>query len=427
MSEVTTNITTGDEESVDGVSTAIPTIADEEKLLSIAVIGTGNCGCMMASAAAEALGIDAIAINGSQRDLDQITCPKVVKFPVGDGKGTGKDRAKAKEFFLSNTGLTLNKNFQNIIEGNDVIVLTTSTGGGYGSGSSTELLELLQTMYPSKVTIVAGVLPFNDEGAAAFEGTKAWLKEIGELNPTYMIYDNNRYVGKTTPSGKVTPNRAAAMINQAFVEDLRAIQGDFIYPTRTGGMDQRDMLTVLSVPGRIFVHTMEDLEIADIIDNSLIKTVKEDIDENSGHAELVSDKEITASALMYSLGDEFNDVKINVKSDVQEIFGSHIKDMSNPSDDDNGIVALILSGLTEPAMVIDRIIAQSQKMEEAILGRKAAKSKLSKLDTASRLRDVKAKQSFADESSLVKASDNGGSTKEELLKKFMEKKGAASV
>ena len=397
---------------------------EQTKLLKIAIIGTGNCGCMMANDACEKLGLDGIAINGSELDLELITCPRVVKFSLGDGKGTGKDRQKAKQFFLSDTGIVLDKKFQNIIEKNDVIIITTSTGGGYGSGSSTELLELLQSVYANKVFIVAGVLPFNDEGAAAFEGTKGWLKEIGQLNPTYMIYDNNRYVGKHSTSGKITPNRAASMINMAFVEDIRVLQGDFISTTRTGGIDQRDMLTVLSVPGRILIHSMEDLEIADIIDNSIIKTVKENIDEESGHAELVNDKVIIASALMYSLGDDFNDLKGGIKGDLQEIFGSHIKDVSNLSDEDKGSIAIVLSGLSEPAMVIDRIIAQSQKIEDAILGRKSSKSKLSKLETASKLQDVTAKSSFAEETVITKTSGPAVDSKEELLRKFMAQKHA---
>jgi cell division GTPase FtsZ len=391
----------------------------EEKLLKIAVIGTGNCGSMLANDAAENLGLDAVAINGSQKDLDLIDCPRVVKISVGDGKGTGKDRDKAKEFFLSDSGLLLDQKVIQVVENNDVIVLTTSTGGGYGSGSSTELLEALQTMYENKVFIIAGVLPFISEGSAAFEGTKAWLRELSQLHPTYMIYDNNRFAKNTSP------NKAAAMVNESFVRDLMVLEGDFIKETRTGGIDQRDMLTVLSQEGRIFIDSMEGLELSDIIDDSLIATIKNHIDKESAHAELVGDKEITASALMYALGDEFDLVKGSAKSDLQEMFGEHIKDTSNFSDEDEGSIAIVLSGLTEPSMVIDRIINRAQKMEDKILGRKAVTSKLSKLDSTSKLKSVTAKQSFADETPVAKATSAGGdSSKEELLKKFMEKKNA---
>lgn len=395
-------------------ASAQSSMVEDDRLLKLAVIGTGNCGGQMVNAACETLGIDGVAINGSQKDLDLITCPKVVKIPVGDGKGTGKDRDKAKDFFLADSGIVLDPKFIKVVEKHDVIVIVTSTGGGFGSGSSTELLELLQGMYENKIFIVAGVLPFQDEGTAAFEHTKGWLKEVGALNPTYMIYDNNRF------AGKVSPNRAAMMINEAFVRDLQVLQGDFITTTMTGGIDQRDMATVLSVPGRIFIDSMTGLERADV-DGSLINTIKQHIEKESAHAELVNDKEILASALMYSLGEEFDDYKIGVKNDLQEAFGAHIKDMSNCSDEDEGTIAIVLSGLTEPAMVIDRLIAKVQKMEEAILNRKAQMSKLNKIDTESKLQSVTAKQSFAEESSVVKAT-GGGDSKEELLKKFMAKK-----
>lgn len=405
------------------VGTNVPTDTTapvvQEKLLRLAVIGTGNCGSMLATAASEELGLDSVAINGSQKDLDLIDCPKVVKIVVGDGKGTGKDRDRAKQFFLADSGIVLDKKFIKVIENNDVIVIATSTGGGYGSGSSTELLELLQTMYENKVFIVAGVLPFEDEGSAAFEGTKAWLKEIGALNPTYMIYDNNQF------TGYLSPNKAAAAVNECFVNDLRVLQGDFIDETRTGGIDQRDMLTVLSVAGRIVVDSMEGLEMADVEDGSVIKTLKNHIDNESAHAELVSDKEILASALMYSLGEEFDSVKGAIKNDLQKTFGEHIKDVSNFSDEDNGTIAVVLSGLTEPAMVIDRIINRSKKLEESILSRRAATSKLNKLEGSSKLKTVTAKQSFADETPAVNAtSKDADASKEDLLKRFMDKKNA---
>ena len=41
-----------------------PSSIDDDRLLKIAVIGTGNCGSMLANDACEALGLDGAAING---------------------------------------------------------------------------------------------------------------------------------------------------------------------------------------------------------------------------------------------------------------------------------------------------------------------------------------------------------------------------
>lgn len=394
----------------------------EEKLLKLAVIGLGNCGCMMTNDACKELGIDGIAINASKRDLMLVDCPAVTKFTVGDGNGTGKDRDNAKRFFLTDSGFVMDTKFNSVIESNDVIFIATSTGGGFGSGSSVELVELLTDMYPNKVVIVVGVLPFNDEMLESFEGTKSWLAELNNLNTTYIIYDNNNYVGKMSPNGKMTPNQAAQRVNMEFINDLKVLQGDFISMTRTGGIDERDLLTVLSVPKRLVIGSMTDVEVSDIIDGSLIKTIKQHIDTNSAHAELVSDKAIVASATMYALGSEFDEFKLGIKADMKDTFGVHIKDPSNYSDVEDNTIAIVLSGLTEPAMVIDKLINKSQELAEEINNRKTVSSKLDKL-SARNVSKVAAKQSFAEETTIVNAA-NGNISKEEMLKRFLERKNA---
>ena len=392
-----------------------PSSIDDDRLLKIAVIGTGNCGSMLANDACEALGLDGAAINGSERDLKLVSCPRVIPFKTGDGKGTGKDRDTAKKFFLEDSGLTLDKKFIGVIENNDAIIVSTSTGGGYGSGSSTELLELLIEMYPSKLFIAAGVLPFQSEQYSAFEGTKNWLRELSNLNVAYMLYDNNRFKG-------MTPNKAARLVNENFVRDIKVLQGDFIGRTFTGGIDERDMLTVLSAGRRIVIDSIEGLEPSDIKNGSIIQTIADHIKNNSAHAELVSDKVIDASAMMYTLGEEFDEFKGSIKDDLQNQFGAHVKDPTNFSDEENvNNVAIVLSGLSAPNMVIDRIINKATTLGEDINKRKASQSKLFKDDdSTSAVKSVVAKRSFADETSVVNAEET--TSKDELLKKFRERK-----
>ena len=387
----------------------------DEKLLKVAVIGCGNCGSMFAADASETLGIDAIAINGAERDLNLITSDKVIKFLTGDGKGTGKDRNKAKEFFFGDAGITMDKSFTEVIDKNDVILVTTSTGGGYGSGSSTELLEFLTTAYPNKVFIAVGVLPFADEQYAAFEGTKSWLKEMLKLEIGYVLYDNNRF------ASTLTPNKAAKKVNENFIHDVEVLQGDYIKPTFTGGIDERDLLTVLSVPGRLIIDSMVGLEPSHVKDGSIIKTIKNHIDKESAHAELVTDKKIMASATMYALGEQFDEFKNSVKSDLREVFGPHVKDTSNFSDNNEGTTAIVLSGLSAPVMTIDRIVNKSNELTKSINENKAATSKLfTEKDDENKAPTVVAKQSFANES----GNDIGQKNSEELLKEFLARKRA---
>ena len=209
------------------------------------------------------------------------------------------------------------------------------------------------------------------------------------------------------------------MVNECFINDLRVLQGDFIEKTFTGGIDERDMLTVLSAPGRVVVDSIKGLETSDVIDGSIVKTIKNHLNSESAQAEMVSDKEILASAMMYALGDEFDEFKGAVKQDVQNEFGIHVKDPTNFSDEDMGTVALVLTGLSAPNMVIDRIINKANELGEGINNRKASMSKLFG-DKGVSVKSVTAKQSFADETAAVNANDTV--SKDDLLKEFMAKK-----
>ena len=130
------------------------------------------------------------------------------------------------------------------------------------------------------------------------------------------------------------------------------------------------------------------------------------------------------------MGDEYDEFKPTLKDELQETFGAHVKDPTNFSDDNlngEGHVALVLSGLTEPAMVIDRLINRMQTMGDSIVGRKNTMSKLNKVDDNQNAKlNVTAKQSFADEAVVVNNSVTGDApiSQDEVLQRFLKKKNA---
>jgi hypothetical protein len=234
-----------------------------------------------------------------------------------------------------------------------------------------------------------------------------------DLEIGYIMYDNNRFKD-------MIPAKAAAIIADNLITDIEIMQGDWLGTTFTGGIDERDMLTVLSVPGRIVIDGITDVEESSLVNGSLIETLKQHIDVKSAHAEMVSDKEILASALMYTLDDGFDNYKISVKSDLQEIFGSHVKDMTNFSDDEDNDIAVVLSGLTEPSMVIDRVINRTQNLSDDITSRRANRNKKlskSKLERSDKL-VIRGKSSFADQTQMV----NQGRTEsnDEIVRRYLD-------
>lgn len=369
-----------------------------EELLKIGVIGMGNCGGQMANLASK-YGFSAIAINASEKDLGLLDSESIVTIPVGDGKGTGKNRDEAAEFFLNRINMVQDPVVSKFVDSSDVIVVASSIGGGFGSGSSLILVDVLNKMTGgSKVIIPAGVIPFDDESYTAQNHAIAWLKELMDMDLSYLLYDNNIF--KSIPK-----KEAHVKINEQFVMDLKVIRGDMILPTTSGGIDNRDMLTAISIPGRIVVDAMPLFEAADVVDDSIVKTIRKHIKDESAHAEMVDDKVIKASALMYTLRDEFNTYKPNLKTEVQEEFGVHLNDYDNfvdlddteDSDATKDSVAIILTGLSAPNLRIDRLISKRDKLEADILGQKTGSSKLANAGVGSDILKVRAK-SFADPS-----------------------------
>lgn len=341
-------------------------------LLTVGCLGLGNAGGNVANMAIDEDFL-AVAVNGSTDDLDRLK-DELPKFPVGDGKGTGKDRDKAKDFLTAHIGVIDDAQMQEFLGKTDIVFLVTSTGGGFGSGASIMMAEKIVEKYPDKAVIPVGIFPFDQEGYTAQDHSVEWLKELKASNQfAYMYYDNNRYAN-------LTPKECCEKINNEILMAMKLFRGDYIREDRTGGIDQRDMITNASIPGRIVAY-LAFLEESDIVDGSLVKTVMDKIKEDSGIAELADDHQITASAVQYSLHSQFQKYVPGIKNDMQTMAGSHLNDYSNyhDADDDDeseDYMGIIMAGLSDPTLRIDRMINRRDKMAQDILSRKGATSKL---------------------------------------------------
>lgn len=354
-----------------------------EQLLNVGVIGMGNCGGQIADLAS-AEGFEAIAINASSDDM-RLLVNKVECFLVGDGKGTGKNRENAKEFLRAHSNIFKDDRLVKFVTDHDVIVVVASIGGGFGSGASLEATSTLSNDYPDRLFIPAGIMPFDSEGYTAQNHSIEWEQELEEMQIPYLLYDNDRYIGK--PEKEV-----CNIVNSNVINDLKVIRGDLIYATRIGGIDARDIMTTLSTPGRIVIGSMVDISDEDVIEKSLITTIKHHIDTETAHAAMVDDKQILASATMYCLPEEFDLFKGTIRSDLQNTYGVHISDYANFADitDDTHTdvppcIAVILAGLTAPQTRIGKIVKRRDRLATGITTRKPAESKVRNLETSGKL------------------------------------------
>lgn len=340
------------------------------KLLNIGILGSGNFGGQIASLAAEN-GFSAIAINASEQDL-KLLSENVVPFIVGDGKGTGKNGDYAREFMLEHLALVKDDTFVEFINSNDVIIMAASAGGGFGSNTVPVLTQILSEMFDDKLFIPLCVYPDEGETYTAQINTQKYMKAIIEANVPYLVYDNDKFKG-------LSPNVAAKTVNVNILEDLKVLRGDYVASTTIGGIDERDLLTTLSVPGRMIIDKIMPLEESNIIDNSIVATIRKHMN-GTAHAALVDDKVVMASAVSYYVSPDLDKYTAAIKTELQSVFGTHITDYRNEAvmnnTSDTAYITTILTGLNAPTTRIDKVINRIEAIDNELTSRQKASTKL---------------------------------------------------
>lgn len=376
-------------------------------LLNVGVLGSGNFGGQIASLAVEN-GFPAIAINASDQDL-KLLDERVIKFIVGDGKGTGKSADYAREFLLQHLSFVKDEVFEEFVMQNDVIVVAASAGGGFGANTAPVLTQILAEMYPEKLFVTLTVYPAEDETYTAQVNTQNYMRSIIEANVPYLVYDNDKFK-------KLSPTEAAKKVNQNIIEDLKVLRGDYIAETNIGGIDARDLLTTLSTPGRMIIDMINPLEESNLVDNSIVNTIRQHMNETA-HAALVDDKIIMASAVSYCVNRDLDKYTAAVKSELQNVFGVHVTDYRNEAVNPEALdsyVCTILSGLNAPTTRIDRIIARKEDIDRQLNERQKAVSKLDAADTESKHTLTAKKFGSAN------AAPSQDKDLDDLIKKFMK-------
>lgn len=327
-------------------------------MLNVGVIGIGNCGNQIACLANKETHCDAFAINTSENDLATLA-GDIPKKLVGDSQGTGKNRAAAKQFLKESImELIRDEAFQTFMEKKEVILIVSSMGGGSGSGMAPIMSNIIRDAFRGDdglemTTILVGVMPRLNEGLSTQVNALDYLHELFDVleDPTYMIYDNNNFA-------KETSYKVLETVNQQVVEDIKVIQCTYNTATPYDSIDEKDMKTLLSSPGRIVISSLLNIKEKDLdetnIEDLLIERIKK-----SAHAELQRDGVVARTGLITNLSDRLNsqfDTHIN---NVRKFIGEpteeflHITVNSDKSLPNN--VCLVLTGLSKITDRVDKI------------------------------------------------------------------------
>ena len=338
-------------------------------MLNVSVIGIGNAGNQVAALAKQA-GFSAMALNSSDKDLSTVKSV-VTTLIVGDEKGAGKDRNTAKAFIKESIREMLaEKYLDDVLVGQDVVAIVSSTGGGTGSGMAPMLQAILSNMYPQTHFIVVGILPPVSESLAGQQNSLEYLQEMKKTNPTYMLYDN----GKHEKLGTVSMFHN---VNNDIVEDLKVIRGDYQITTPYSSIDEKDSMKIYQTPGRLVVAKASGFREKDVdeqsIEQRLINAVK-----SGSQVELETDRKVKRLGLIVNLSQNIYETMDATTPDIKKAFGEPIEGFEHIaiSDQLESVAALLMAGLNFPD---DRIVRTMQKIEEVQSKLTARKSSI--LDT----------------------------------------------
>lgn len=332
----------------------------------VAIIGIGNCGSQIAYTAEKMYGtlFDCVYINTSATDLNMVQSQNALKFKIGDDDvgGSAKDRSKMKEYLRASLGEIMNdERFQDTINDKKYCFVVSSTAGGTGSGAAPVTLEFLKRLFPDVNFILVLVLPQLKASLMEQGNAGEYLKELYEVldkSTTYMVYDNETV-------SNLPATKALEEVNREVVEDMRVITGVDCYPTPYESIDEADMESIVSTPGRLMVvrinkgltaKAMEDADLDDVI----IKAIKK-----SKHAETDRNKQVTRWGIVTFFTEQVNNLYSPNLEKLQEFLGIPVERFNhnaiNEGREDQNFLYLIASGLSP---INDRAIKINERIEE---------------------------------------------------------------
>lgn len=333
-------------------------------MLSVGVIGIGNCGNQVAKKAMEELGCDVLALNSSINDLSTLpdTIPQIC---LGDEKGAGKNRLEAKKFLKASVLKMIEEEaFKTFMNEKDIIFIVSSTGGGTGSGMAPVLSKFIRQSFhdadgKEKVVVLVGVLPKLSEAYTTQVNTLEYLTELTENldDPTYMMYDNDRLSKEPT---HVMMNT----INSDIVQDIKVLSGYYNTSTPFSSIDEKDMKMLVQTQGRLFIASLRDVKEKDIDEKSLEEMLIDQVKRNS-HAEIDRNQVVTRTGIITNLNEALNNQFDTHLTEVQKFIGSPVEEFEHivineeRSIDNN--VFLIMAGLSS---INDRINKVKDRIDE---------------------------------------------------------------
>ncbi len=253
-----------------------PRIVEKKKhSIDFGVIGSGQAGSRLAESF-YALGYASVAMNTASQDLEHINLPLENKLLLDYGLG-----GAAKELSIGHEASETHRDaiyelVATKLDNAQVLLFTTSLGGGSGAGSVETVLDILATF--GKPVVVMTVLPMSNEDAQTKSNALQTLSKLAKAAQNKQIHnlivvDNAKIESIYTDVNQMDFFNVS---NKAIVEPLDVFNTLSSQPSNVKSLDPMEFGKLftdgegLSVYGEMTVKNyQEDTAIAESVINNL--------------------------------------------------------------------------------------------------------------------------------------------------------------
>lgn len=313
----------------------------------LAIIGLGNAGgniCALFGKKYPQMA-DRIIINTSSTDMAKFNSSDYeYSIRMGDLDGTGGNHDVAKNIAMNLMESKILKDAKliELLTDKNYVFVVGSAAGGTGSGMLPVFYQVISKhLQVAEKVIAVCILPENGLTVDRLDNALLNQSELyTDPDATYLVYDNSKYDIKSTFELK-------EKVNNEIVDDLAVFTGIDLLQSEYNNIDEEDMLSLMSLPGRIVIvrcDTNRQINHTDIESRIL-----SDLDTKSAHAILNDDKIVGGFGLIANLSKDSIEGLDESLPKIRERIGEPMYTYMNLSDQDTHTkVIFIMAGLAKP-------------------------------------------------------------------------------
>jgi len=219
----------------------------DEKRTVIKVVGVGGAGCNAINRMVEAglEGVELIAANSDAQVLRK--CQAHINIQLGEqstrGLGVGGDAAKGRAAALESEG-----QLREVLQGADMVFVTTGMGGGTGTGGGPVVARLAKELGALTVGIVTR--PFDFEGLRKASIADQGIQEMRQSVDTLLVIPNQRLFDVIDPDSN--HDSAFRMADDVLRKSVQSIS-DLITVPGLINLDMNDLRAVMKDAGEALI------------------------------------------------------------------------------------------------------------------------------------------------------------------------------